>query len=93
MTLRPACSPAASQQTAGRLAAGGKPGEWLVRVEMLNPLCKRAEDEGVLSGEIAHIHGIKVRGSWKTLDPGALPVLVCEGDEYHAAIERMYAGE
>ena len=74
------------------VAGGHKPIEWLVRLEMLTPLCERARDEGVLSGEIAHIHGIKVRGSWKSLNPGELPVLVCEGDEYHRAILDMYSG-
>ena len=74
------------------IAAGHKPVEWLVRLEMLYALCDRARDDGVLSGEPSHIHGIKVRGSWKTLEPGALPVLVCEGDEYHRAVLAMYAG-
>ncbi len=74
------------------LASGRQPIEWLVRLEMLTPLCDRAREEGVLSGEMAHIHGIKVRGSWKTLNPGELPVLVCEGDEYHQVILDMYAG-
>jgi len=71
-------------------ASGRNPVEWLIRLEMMDALCKRAEDEGVLSGDIAHIYGIKVRGSWKTLQPGELPVLVCEGDEMHRAIRAMY---
>jgi hypothetical protein len=71
-------------------ASGRNPVEWLVRLEMMDALCKRAGDEGVLSGEIAHIYGIKARGSWKMLQPGDLPVLVCEGDEMHCAIRAMY---
>lgn len=71
-------------------AAGLKPVEWLIRLEMMGRICEDARERGILSGEIAHIWGIKVRGSWAILAPDDLPVLVCEGDEYHQAILARY---
>jgi hypothetical protein len=79
-------------QLAQARAAGATPVEWLVRLEMMPALCDRARDEGALSGEVAHIEGILVRGSFSLLEKGALPVLVCEGDDYHRATQAMYAG-
>jgi hypothetical protein len=73
-------------------AAGQKPVNWLVRMEIMATLCEQARAAGELTGEAAHIFGIMVRGSWRTLEIGETPILMCEGDEYHQAILDMYAG-
>ena len=73
-------------------AGGRRPTNWLVRLEILPQLCDAARAQGILTGEAGHILGVMVRGSWHLLHEGETPLLVCEGDEYHAAIERMYAG-
>jgi hypothetical protein len=45
-------------------AAGQKPVNWLVRMEIMATLCEQARAAGELTGEAAHIFGIMVRGSW-----------------------------
>lgn len=70
--------------------AGGTPVEWSIRLEQLRDVVGDARAEGALTENPCTILGVKVRGSWKLLDKGAGPVLVCKGDDMHRAIRAWY---
>lgn len=70
--------------------AGAKPIKWLVRLEETHAVMNEARAAGGSDLGPDHDPRIPMHGSWKLLDKGEGPLLMCEGDEMHRALLASY---